>query len=314
MSQSTFYVVKRGYMPDTKVPPSPPQRPSNKPIFLNDEEIVFLSTYDFAIKVEVLLANSRGNRRPRRNSGPPRPQNAFILYRRDKAKKHKNEHKGLRSCDISKKIAKMWSEETPEVKVLFEALSRLSEKAHNKKYGNYKYRPMSKKDRNDRERYSPIPDSPSSLSSSSSYGPIFEDNADNNDMILDEFFTFDDSDESYNTASNFSGLSDIWAKKPSDISGTLDGTAINEPNDVTTETLRSENTTSYGVAGNAINSNDMPNFGNLYTPPAGPIQFDDNFLMFAYQMYTFFNSMSANPMRPGAENTAFLGSTFNEPN
>ncbi|CAB4477430.1 unnamed protein product [Rhizophagus irregularis] len=303
MSQSTFYVVKRGYMPDTKVPPSPPQRPSNKPIFLNDEEIVFLSTYDFAIKVEVLLANSRGNRRPRRNSGPPRPQNAFILYRRDKAKKHKNEHKGLRSCDISKKIAKMWSEETPEVKVLFEALSRLSEKAHNKKYGNYKYRPMSKKDRNDRERYSPIPDSPSSLSSSSSYGPIFEDNADNNDMILDEFFTFDDSDESYNTASNFSGLSDIWAKKPSDISGTLDGTAINEPNDVTT---------SYG-----INSNDMPNFGNLYTPPAGPIQFDDNFLMFAYQMYTFFNSMSANPtppMRPGAENTAFLGSTFNEPN
>nr|ANQ32153.1 MATA-HMG [Rhizophagus irregularis] len=303
MSQSTFYVVKRGYMPDTKVPPSPPQRPSNKPIFLNDEEIVFLSTYDFAIKVEVLLANSRGNRRPRRNSGPPRPQNAFILYRRDKAKKHKNEHKGLRSCDISKKIAKMWSEETPEVKVLFEALSRLSEKAHNKKYGNYKYRPMSKKDRNDRERYSPIPDSPSSLSSSSSYGPIFEDNADNNDMILDEFFTFDDSDESCNTASNFSGLSDIWAKKPSDISGTLDGTAINEPNDVTT---------SYG-----INSNDMPNFGNLYTPPAGPIQFDDNFLMFAYQMYTFFNSMSANPnppMRPGAENTAFLGSTFNEPN
>ncbi|CAB4434413.1 unnamed protein product [Rhizophagus irregularis] len=194
MSQSTFYVVKRGYMPDTKVPPSPPQRPSNKPIFLGsrtDEEIVFLSTYDFAIKVEVLLANSRGNRRPRRNSGPPRPQNAFILYRRDKAKRHKNEHKGL------------------------------SEKAHNKKYGNYKYRPMSKKDRNDRERYSPIPDSPASLSSSSSYGPNFEDNADNNDMILDEFITFDDSDESYNTASNFSVLSDIWAKKPSDISGTL---------------------------------------------------------------------------------------------
>ncbi|CAB4434363.1 unnamed protein product [Rhizophagus irregularis] len=274
MSQSTFYVVKRGYMPDTKVPPSPPQRPSNKPIFLGsrtDEEIVFLSTYDFAIKVEVLLANSRGNRRPRRNSGPPRPQNAFILYRRDKAKRHKNEHKG----------------------------------------------PMSKKDRNDRERYSPIPDSPASLSSSSSYGPNFEDNADNNDMILDEFITFDDSDESYNTASNFSVLSDIWAKKPSDISGTLDGTAINEPNDVTTETLRFDNTTSYGVAGNAINSNDMPNFGNLYTPPAEPIQFDDNFLMFAYQMYTFFNSMRANPnppMRPGAENTAFLGSTFNEQN
>ncbi|RGB44172.1 hypothetical protein C1646_678774 [Rhizophagus diaphanus] len=321
MSQSTFYVVKKGYMPDTKVPPSPPQRPSNKPIFLGsktDEEIVFLSTYEFTIRVEVLLANSKGNRRPRRNSGPPRPQNAFILYRRDKARKHKDEHKGLRSCDISKKIAKMWSEETQEVKILFEALSRLSEKAHNKKYGNYKYRPISKKDRNDRERYSPIPDSPASLSSSSSYGPIFEDNADNNDMILDEFFTFDEPDESYNTTSNFSVLSDIWAKKPSDTSGTLGGTVINESGDVTlTETQRFDNTTCYGVAGNAINSNDMPNFGNLYTPPAGPIQFDDNFIIFAYNLYNFFNSMRANqnqPMRPGAENTAFLGSTFNEPN
>lgn len=322
MSQSTFY-VNRGFKLETKVPPSPPPpRPSNKPIFLGnrtDEEIVRLSNYEFTINVRVLLANSRANRRPRRNSGPPRPQNAFILYRRDKAKKHKDDHFGLRSCDISKKIAKMWNEETPEIKVLFEALARLSERAHNKRYGGYKYRPISKKDRNERERYSPIPDSPASLSSSSSYGPISED-----DMILDDFITFDGPDESYNTACNFSVLSDISAENPSDTPGTLGGTAINEPSDTNvalTDTLRFDapNTTSYGVAGNTINPNDMPpNFGNLYAP-AGPIQFDENFIMFAYQLYNFYNlynSMRANPnpsMRPGAENTAFLGSTFNEP-
>ncbi|RIA92984.1 high mobility group box domain-containing protein, partial [Glomus cerebriforme] len=72
-----------------------------------------------------------------------RPQNPFILYRRDKFEKHKTEYKrkGLNQAEISKILGEMWSNEKPEVKELFRALGRLAEKIHTDEYKNYKYEP-----------------------------------------------------------------------------------------------------------------------------------------------------------------------------
>jgi len=351
MSQTTFY-VERGFTLDSKVPPSPPPKPTNKPIHLGtrtDEEIILFTKYEFTLSVQVLLANSRKNRRPRRNSGPPRPQNPFILYRRDKVKKYENEFAGLKSSVVSQKVAEMWNNETLEVKHLFEALARLSEKVHMQEYRDYKYKPR-KKSRNDKERYSPIPDSPAldNRDNSSNYSPISSSSSDNepisnDDDILFDFITFGGQNESYNTASNFSTLGDIAVKEPSgvasnnhiNISGTYDGI---KPIDTSCEIALSElysnpplcfdalgnmvpiefNTT---FLDNTINSNDTSlSFGDLH--PVGPInlqvappvQFDEKFITFAYNLYNFISANPNPPMRPGADNTAFLGSAFDEPN
>jgi hypothetical protein len=124
----------------------PPSKPTNKPISLlnkTDEEIVYSSNYVFTIEVAILLINSKTTRRHKKNTNPPRPQNAFMLYRRDKTanKKLDPECAGLKQCEISKLIAEEWGEETPEVKELFRALARLSEKLHLKTHGEYKYVP-----------------------------------------------------------------------------------------------------------------------------------------------------------------------------
>jgi hypothetical protein len=353
MSQSTFYVEK-GYTLDSKVPPAPPQKPTNKPICLGsrtDEEIVYFTKYKFTESVKILLANSGKNRRPRRNSGPPRPQNPFILYRRDKVKKHETDYAGLKSSEVSKIVGGMWNNETPDVKILFEALARLSEKAHSRKYRDYRYKPKQRKPKNDNERYSPAPDSPESDSSFSSsnysptsssssdecHSPTFSNFSDNEDMIL-EFLNFEEPNESYDTASSFSALADITPTELSDTSGNIaptefssDTSGIIAPTDTfstfcniaPTEsffcTLGDLNSTGLNYT-SSINSNDMSVYAqaehsNLQVEPvASPAPFDERFIMFAYNLYNFIHANPNPPMKFGAESTAFLGSSIDEPN
>ncbi|CAI2172638.1 1179_t:CDS:2 [Funneliformis geosporum] len=118
----------------------------------SDEETVYGligSSYPFNIDVETLLTNSNETRRAKRNikkgiiGEPPRPQNSWIIYGRDK--RANPEFVGKKQKVISYEISKLWKKESEEVKGLFEALARMSLKRHKEIYGeNYQYKPKSK--------------------------------------------------------------------------------------------------------------------------------------------------------------------------
>jgi hypothetical protein len=87
--------------------------------------------------------NSKSKRdRPR--SHTPRPSNSFILYRREKHIEIMQQYKGVKTLNnnvISKIVANMWRQETPEVKAHFAGLADAEKRAHMLKYPDYKYRP-----------------------------------------------------------------------------------------------------------------------------------------------------------------------------
>ncbi|RIA96141.1 hypothetical protein C1645_872290 [Glomus cerebriforme] len=112
--------------------------------FQTDEEIVYNSNYQFSSDIEKLLNNSTTTRRAERIErtgivgNPPKCQNAFMLYRRDKMASPEFTNrpaKERRAPDISKEISNRWKEEPEDVKSLFHALARMAEERHSKRYG-----------------------------------------------------------------------------------------------------------------------------------------------------------------------------------
>ncbi|CAI2173242.1 14369_t:CDS:1 [Funneliformis geosporum] len=137
---------------DIKIAPTAPPPPNPNTCIQfgeknSDEDIVYNSK-QFNHEIETLLNNSNKSRLAEKNvkkgtNKIPRRQNAWILYRRDKAVEPQF-HK-MKSCIISKKITKMWEKEPNNVKEIYKALSRLAEKRHIEKHGkNYRYRPNRK--------------------------------------------------------------------------------------------------------------------------------------------------------------------------
>uniref|UniRef100_A0A1D1YTU4 Silenced mating-type M-specific polypeptide Mc n=1 Tax=Anthurium amnicola TaxID=1678845 RepID=A0A1D1YTU4_9ARAE len=118
---------------------------------LSFEDIIYNSRIrdTLNLSVEVLTNDSQKTRLAARNKRPgakrriPRPQNAFMIYRRDKFASP--EFLGVKSSVASVKIAKMWREEDNEVIRYFNALAILASKNHSKKYQGYQYQPRSKK-------------------------------------------------------------------------------------------------------------------------------------------------------------------------
>jgi len=81
---------------------------------------------------------------------PPRPANAWILYRSDKMKDITPSLPGQPKppqADISKLIAAMWKNEKPEVKQHYEALSDMKKAEHLALYPGYRFQPMKKADK-----------------------------------------------------------------------------------------------------------------------------------------------------------------------
>ncbi|RIA92985.1 hypothetical protein C1645_763454, partial [Glomus cerebriforme] len=113
---------------------------------MKDENLIYSSNYRFTIDIEDLLNNSTKTRRAKRYekkriNKPPRPQNAFIIYRRNKVAELKIIFEGQKSANISRIVGEYWREEEKEVKELFEAISRVAEKRHSDKYKDYVYEP-----------------------------------------------------------------------------------------------------------------------------------------------------------------------------
>jgi hypothetical protein len=77
---------------------------------------------------------------------PPRPANAWILYRSDKMKGMVPEPGQPRQpqADISKLIAAMWKNEKPEIRAHYEALSDMKKAEHLALYPGYRFQPMKK--------------------------------------------------------------------------------------------------------------------------------------------------------------------------
>lgn len=81
---------------------------------------------------------------------PPRPANAWILYRSDKMKNIAPPPPGKAKppqADISKLIAAMWKNEQPEVRQHYEALSDMKKAEHLAQYPGYRFQPMKKADK-----------------------------------------------------------------------------------------------------------------------------------------------------------------------
>ncbi|WP_172575395.1 HMG-box domain-containing protein [endosymbiont GvMRE of Glomus versiforme] len=76
----------------------------------------------------------------------PRPPNAFILYRKDKAALFRDllEVRLITNQQISKEIAKLWRNESFEVKERYKKLAKSFDEEHKKNNPSYKYSPQKK--------------------------------------------------------------------------------------------------------------------------------------------------------------------------
>ena len=72
---------------------------------------------------------------------PPRPPNAFILYRKDKQSGIAIANLGITNNDISRIIGQMWRNETESVRQQYQALAERVKAEHRIKFPNYKYSP-----------------------------------------------------------------------------------------------------------------------------------------------------------------------------
>jgi hypothetical protein len=88
---------------------------------------------------------------PPSDGRPPRPANAWILYRSAKMKVLKEPHTSGQprrtQADISKLIAEMWKNETPEMRQYYEAMSDMKKAEHLAQYPTYRFQPMKKADK-----------------------------------------------------------------------------------------------------------------------------------------------------------------------
>jgi hypothetical protein len=88
--------------------------------------------------------------RPPPQTQPPRPPNAWILYRSDKIKVLPPAEPGQRSraqADVSRLISDMWRNESDAVKMEYERLADAKKAEHQLQYPNYRFQPMKKEEK-----------------------------------------------------------------------------------------------------------------------------------------------------------------------
>ena len=83
-------------------------------------------------------------------ANPPRPPNAWILYRSDRLRALPPAAPGAPrrpQSEISKEIARMWKNEAEETKSEYERRAELAKAEHARQYPNYRFCPMKKADK-----------------------------------------------------------------------------------------------------------------------------------------------------------------------
>ncbi|CAG8486530.1 11195_t:CDS:2 [Ambispora leptoticha] len=84
-----------------------------------------------------------------RNGVPPRPQNPWVIYRKDLQAKLVAEQGaeiefGARVGSISKMASEKWNVEPQEVKQVYEIIAEVAKRVHEQMFPNYKYKPRRK--------------------------------------------------------------------------------------------------------------------------------------------------------------------------
>jgi len=91
--------------------------------------------------------NANANKANNKAKKPPRPPNAFILYRRAKQPAIVAKNVGISNNDVSKEIGKMWHEEPVEIRLKYQKMAEAAKEEHTKKYPEYRYRPRRPQER-----------------------------------------------------------------------------------------------------------------------------------------------------------------------
>jgi len=89
-------------------------------------------------------SNLKRLKKNRNNIVIPRPSNSFMLYRREKHSEIIKQYQGQKALNnnvISKIVATMWKQESPEVRLKFANLAEEEKRAHMLRHPNYKYQP-----------------------------------------------------------------------------------------------------------------------------------------------------------------------------
>ncbi|KAJ7124922.1 hypothetical protein C8R44DRAFT_618789, partial [Mycena epipterygia] len=74
---------------------------------------------------------------------PPRPPNAWILYRAEKSK----EIGRKAQSDVSKEISAMWKAEAPHVRAEYERRADLKKAEHHAMYPEYRFQPVKREEK-----------------------------------------------------------------------------------------------------------------------------------------------------------------------
>lgn len=83
---------------------------------------------------------------------PPRPPNAFILYRRAKQPAILATHRNLTNAEISRFISTCWKNESEQERLNWERYADQKKLEHMQAYPNYVYRPNKSKSKNEKRR------------------------------------------------------------------------------------------------------------------------------------------------------------------
>ena len=98
------------------------------------------------LPLEKLLSPSK-----RQLNNPPRQQNKFIIYRKDRLAKiisESSKKNGNSSVQFSKTLANSWKNESEEIKNIFDHIFLISKQVHKQVYPNYIYQPKNFQRRN----------------------------------------------------------------------------------------------------------------------------------------------------------------------
>ncbi|CAG8487926.1 14364_t:CDS:1 [Dentiscutata heterogama] len=114
---------------------------------LNDEFFSHSFPYSLTLEIEELISppkNSRKAKNFRKNpssASPPRPQNAFLLFRRDFHAKLRQKEIKMSNGEVSRLASEEWNKLPKEVLRFFETLEKLAKDRHSEVYPDYKYSP-----------------------------------------------------------------------------------------------------------------------------------------------------------------------------
>nr|ANW09609.1 MATA_HMG-box [Stenocarpella maydis] len=74
----------------------------------------------------------------------PRPPNAWIIFRSEKAKKVREENPTMTNGEVSKEVSRLWHASSQEVQDFYRSMAEEAKKQHQLKYPNYRYKPTRK--------------------------------------------------------------------------------------------------------------------------------------------------------------------------